>query len=230
MINKQLLRHLLMTYFNQRVGMAFLAFIFPFFLWFVGETKDIQLQDSMSAYYHQLVNGESMRDWFVGFLCAIGVFLYLYKGFGKRENIALNIAGICAVGVAMVPMAWECGDDCPTFTWHGAFAISLFFCLAYVCICLAKDSLKYLKNPGLVNYYRWLYNLLGLLMIGLPVSAFLVLKFAGQSWVVFAIEASGVCTFAAYWTVKSVELSLHFEERVISEQAAENKDSNGLLS
>ena len=113
MDNEKLKRHMFMTYFTQRAGMAAIAFIFPFFLWFVGLSQGIELQDSMSAYYHKIVEGVSMRDWFVGFLCAIGVFLYLYKGFSNAENILLNIAGISAVGVAMVPMAWES----PPKTW-----------------------------------------------------------------------------------------------------------------
>jgi hypothetical protein len=54
-----------------------------------------------------------MRDWFVGILWAIGVFLVLYRGYGRRENTALNIAGMLLIMVAMVPMDWTCGTACP---------------------------------------------------------------------------------------------------------------------
>jgi hypothetical protein len=56
----------------------------------------------MSRYYYALgSDGYLMRDWFVGLLFAVGNFLYLYKGFGRAEDWALNIGGVLALGVAM---------------------------------------------------------------------------------------------------------------------------------
>lgn len=217
MKSDELQRHILITYFIQRLGMAALAFILPFFLWFVGLSYDIELQDSMSAYYHAVADGKSLRDWFVAFLCVIGVFLYLYKGFSKGENVALNIAGACAVGVAMIPMAWGC-DPCPDFTLHGICAVALFFCLAYVCLRHAKDTLHLMDNQTLAEYFKWTYKLLGMLMVVLPLLSFYLSYQAGNGEDVFFVEASGVWVFSIYWWMKSYELNHHFEQRIISQQ------------
>src|SRR5687768_1056650 len=84
-------KHMFNTYFVLRKGMACTAIVFPLLLWWVGAWADIDLQGSMSAYYHT-----SMRNWFVGLLFAVGGMLYLYKGFSMRENVALNLAGLFA--------------------------------------------------------------------------------------------------------------------------------------
>ena len=63
-----------------------------------------------------------MRDWFVGLLFVEGIFLYLYKGFGRAGNLALNIAGVLAIGVALIPEA--AGHS--WITAHGFCAIGLF--------------------------------------------------------------------------------------------------------
>jgi len=52
----------------------------------------------ISMYYHS-----GMRDVFVGALCAIGLFLFFYRGYDKRDNLAGNIAGFCAFCIAWFP-------------------------------------------------------------------------------------------------------------------------------
>ena len=86
----QLQRHMSGTYFSLRVGMGVLAAALPPLLWLGGRLGDGEpLRCSMSAYYYSA----TMRDTFVGTLVAVGVFLYLYKGFSRQENWALNLAG-----------------------------------------------------------------------------------------------------------------------------------------
>jgi hypothetical protein len=89
------------TYFFMRLGMGVLALALPFVLVLGGwGILGIKPLTSMSAYYHS-----DLRDVFVGVLCAIGFCLFLYKGFSKGEDVALNVAGVLAVGVAFFPMA-----------------------------------------------------------------------------------------------------------------------------
>lgn len=56
------------------------------------------IEVSMSAYFHT-----GMRDVFVGSLCAIGVFLLCYKGYDRTEDTLANVAGVCAILVALFP-------------------------------------------------------------------------------------------------------------------------------
>src|SRR5690349_1291230 len=106
---QELQQNILTTYVNIRTGTAIVGILFPLILWLGGRLHvGLCLQGSMSAYYHATgVAGHSMRDWFVGLLFAVGIFLVLYKGYSHAENWALNIAGILALGVAVFPMHWE---------------------------------------------------------------------------------------------------------------------------
>lgn len=98
----ELQRHFFSTYINLRYGMAAIAFALPIVLFTTGYLHGIPLQDSMSHYYFALSPEDAtqkaypVRTWFVGILFALAAFLYLYKGFSKKENIALNLAGLFA--------------------------------------------------------------------------------------------------------------------------------------
>ena len=149
-----------------------------------------------------------MRDIFVGILFAIGFFLCLYRGFSTRENRALNLAGAFAIGVAILPIEWNCGDECKKISWHGFFAISLFLCMAYVCIGCASETLRLLKDEKRKKRYSRIYKFLGLSMILAPVVALLLTivfrKFHAYTYIA---EAIGIVAFASYWLIKSRELS-----------------------
>ncbi len=61
------------------------------------------VQPSISHYYYT-----NLREIFTGILSAVGFFLIRYKGHGnpkfwKNDNLLTNIAGIAAIGVALVP-------------------------------------------------------------------------------------------------------------------------------
>ena len=210
----ELQNHVFATYVSLRLGMAVIAIVFPLLLWAGGAMQGVVLQDSMSAYYHAVFADKSMRNWFVGLLFALGILLHLYKGFSKQENIALNLAGFFAVGVALIPMEWGCGDVCKKITLHGICAISLFLCIAYVCIFRASDTLRLLKNKVLQARYRRIYTLIGVGMVLSPLIAVLMTVIFRQfeSYTFFA-EAAGIWIFASYWLVKSYELSSTNAER-----------------
>jgi len=211
MLNTAMLeKHILGTYFTLRIGIAVVAILFPLILWIGGYFyAGLQLQDSMSAYYHAATDGKSMRDWFVGILFAVAIFLYLYKGYSAAENIALNCAGALAVGIAIFPMEWNCGGACKNFSIHGFCAISFFLCIAFVCIRCASDTLGLILDENIKLRYRRRYKLIGLVMIASPAIAFALSVLARQySSYTFIAEALGILAFAAYWLTKSRELSI----------------------
>ncbi|TWT36671.1 hypothetical protein KOR34_16100 [Posidoniimonas corsicana] len=59
----------------------------------------VELQDNLSSYYHT-----PLRNLFVGVLCAIGVFLYCYKGHDWVEDWTANLGCASALGVAFFPL------------------------------------------------------------------------------------------------------------------------------
>ena len=58
----------------------------------------------------------SMRSYFVGFLFAVGAILFANKGYSRREDICLNIAGVSAWLIALFPMPWT-GKLSPLSIW-----------------------------------------------------------------------------------------------------------------
>jgi hypothetical protein len=156
-----------------------------------------------------------MRDVFVGVLVAIGAFLYLYKGFSRAENYALNFAGVFAVAIALFPMQWQCAPACSWFSVHGAAALLFFACIAYVCLFRSSDTLALITDDKTIARYKRVYRTLGLCLVFSPLAAFVVSGVLQRSsaWVFF-IEAFAVWSFAAYWLWKSLELRHTNAERL----------------
>lgn len=219
----RLQRHINRTYLSLRLGTAATAFLFPLILWLGGRyVADEPLQSAMSYYYHT-----NMRDVFVGILFSIGSFLYLYKGFGHRENFALNVAGVLAIGIALFPTGPYDPDIARTDAFlqtplkphthyiHGTCAILFFLAIAYVCIFRAKDSLHLIRNPAVEAFYRRVYVVLGWLMIIAPAIAAVLGYFRQQIFgesenaVIFFVQSGAVWVFSAYWLVKTREFSRH---------------------
>ena len=144
---------------------------------------------------------------FVGTLFALGSFLYLYKGFSKREDWALNTAGICAVIVALFPMYAETGYIPLSNDVHFGAAIVLFLCMAYTAIFRHDDTLKMIPEAGLRKRYKILYNIVGWFMALFPVLGLIAaMSLQSAQRETFWIEAAGIWAFAAYWFIKSHEL------------------------
>ncbi len=209
MPREHLNEHITATYLSLRLGIAVLSIGLPVALWLVGAALGgVPLQASMSAYYH--AGDGAVRDVFVGTLCAVAAGLHLYKGITTLENNALNLAAILLVGVALVPMAWDCGSACPSVSLHGTFAALFFLAIAYVCIFRASDTLSLIRDPALARRYRRTYKTLGVAMVLAPVAAgalgWLLERGSGYRWTLFLVEAAGVWIFASYWLVKTFEM------------------------
>lgn len=208
MERNELQEHIFSTYLNLRYGMAVIAAAFPIVLYVVGRLDGVGLQDEISAYYWASATGElRARVWFVGGLFAVAAFLYLYKGFTTRENVALNLAAVFGVGVAIFPMEWECRVDCGRLSLHGFCAVAMFACLVYVVWFRARDTLPFLPDDVDPARYRRLYAVIGVIMLASPLTAFVLNSLVGtRSTYVFFIEAAGIWAFALYWWVKSSEM------------------------
>jgi hypothetical protein len=91
------------TYTTLRRRIGVIGIVLPFVL-AVGHAIAVRAlvwQESLSDYYHT-----EMRNWLVGSLCAIGVYLWAYKGYDRTDpsdDRATNAAGLAAVLVAFLP-------------------------------------------------------------------------------------------------------------------------------
>lgn len=232
-----LLEHFYSTYFSLRAGLALLAFVFPLVLYFYGKLRyGLPLQPSMSAYFFAATAEQCasfpMRTLFVGFLFAIAMGLYAYKGFTALENLLLNGAGVCAAFVAIFPERLKVADAAshlglqqlfaacpavrqwaenpPSWAIHYAAAVLLFVLLAAVVWFCAAKTLAYLPaGKGDAALYRRTYRSIALLMLACLLAGLVpALRIPHPANWVFFVEAAAVWSFALYWAVKSRELAL----------------------
>ena len=96
------------TYLYLRVGLVALALFLGASLVIELAFGDTEWLGSISAYYYTPV-----RSVFVGTLCAMGVCLIAIKGRDRpREDLMLNLAGMCAPVVALSPTPLEDAAAC----------------------------------------------------------------------------------------------------------------------
>ena len=235
---RALWQHFSDTYLSIRLGLTVLAFAFPILLWAWGRfVHGLPLQPSMSAYFWaagvEHCASFPMRTIFVGVLIAIGACLYLYKGLTAMENLLLNGAAICAVLVAVVPERLGKADSnprvmslfaqCPAVSqwaveqhsglpYHYLAAVGLFvflFLVAWFCACKSLDYLP--PHPRLSKaQLRFFYRSIALSMpiIGAIGGLAVYLVRNEQTPAVFFLEMAEIWVFAAYWGLKSFEMSL----------------------
>lgn len=197
-----LVQHIQATYHTLRAALGGIALAFPIVLVVGGYLNDVPLQGSMSAYYHTPV-----RDAFVGMLVTVGAALLLYKGFSRSENWALNIGGVLAILVALVPAS---RDQADRWGVHGVAAVLFFVALAYVAVFRSGDTLELITSQQRAKYYRSIYKTLGAAMLIAPATA----AFLVSAWqydltnrsVTFFTEVAGIYAFGLYWIVKSQEI------------------------
>ena len=119
------------------------------------------LPDSLSGYYYS-----HMRDFFVGSMCAAGVFLFFYREDAKSVRWLTNVAGLCAVLIALFPTklpslaSSSCGPLIPKGTqsapsWatvvHAVCLVVLMAAIAAVIVLwLRKETKSRSKNWYLV--------------------------------------------------------------------------------
>ena len=204
----ELQEHIASTYFATRLWLAIVAIALPIVLSVGGWLwAGLELQGSLSQYYHATMSERSMRNWFVGALFVLSALLYLYKGFSATENRLLNVAGIATLLVALVPTQKDCGENCSLLTLHGVSAITAFACIGIVAWRCASDTLKLVRDEKARRRYARTYRLLATALFLSPVAAFALTQILGrQATLIFFTETLGMAAFATYWAAKSMEL------------------------
>ena len=130
---------LVISYLGLRKAVGGIGIALPFVLAF-GKIilEGPGIEPSISNYYYT-----GMRDIFVGALCAIAVFLLSYRGYERVDDLAGDLAGICALGTALFPTAPHV-DVTPQYTWEGvlhlSFAAGFFLTLAFFSLVLFRKT------------------------------------------------------------------------------------------
>jgi len=90
----------IISYYTMRRAIGILGISLPLILlvgsFLLGGCKEVQY--SISTYYHT-----NMRNIFVGFNCAVALFLFAYRGHDWRDNLTGYLGCIAVLGVAFLP-------------------------------------------------------------------------------------------------------------------------------
>lgn len=173
------------------VSLPLILAIWGFFL--IGR---IEVRPSISDYY-----ALRTRDAFVGILCAIGFYLFAYKGHERKDDLAGHLACFFALGVAFFP--------CNGHKWerivHYISATALFLTLSYFSLCLFTKS-GGIRSPRKIVRNR-IYVGCGIAMLGCIILIGIYKLFLQKTPVaniqpVFWLESLALWAFGISWFVK----------------------------
>jgi hypothetical protein len=190
----------LLSYRRLRLGIGIIGFALPFVLvtGVAVASGEAAVEPSISDYYHT-----PMRDWLVGSLCAVGVFLLFYR-FRRVDYLVTNLAGVLAVGVALFPTSAPEEAESVVSWIHYTCAAGLFLALAYVSWFLFPE-----RPPGVRGSHHEssrrnvVYRTCAAVMIGCVVAAALNrLLGLDIAYALFWLETLAVLAFGVSWLVK----------------------------
>jgi len=208
------------SYYMLRNAIGIIGILLPFVLVFGNMLfQGFVVQDSISSYYYT-----PMRDVLVGSLCAIGVFLFSYKGyddpnpawrrlpFKGTDDLASTIAGICAIGVALFPTqrgSTTLNDFVGSEQYaglHVLFAAVFFLSLAFISFWLfPKHGSE--KDDPIRKHEPLVYRLCGVaivICIALIVGVWALPEgsFIKQLYPVLLLESGAILAFSISWFTK----------------------------
>jgi hypothetical protein len=102
-------KSIIMSYINLRRLIGVLGILLPFICVLGGLVfAHLPCQRSISFYYHT-----NMRDFFVGLMIAVSMFLITYKGYQTKDIIVTTLSGIAGIGIALFPLEFFKGLAVP---------------------------------------------------------------------------------------------------------------------
>lgn len=207
---------MVLSYHRVRTALGVLGMALPVVLIVGGLTDYHRIEPSISDFYHT-----TYRDVFVGTLCAIGVFLICYRGYGRSDSDFIDddwlgtVAGVSAFGVALFP------NESPTAQiatmtqnlvgigvspiFHYASALVFFTCLAVFCLTkFSRTAKPHRRRIYMACGWTIVASLVGIAVasaikiLGDGTSQAIVVRYG----LVFWFEAVGIWAFGLSWLIK----------------------------
>lgn len=210
---------ILMTFKELRQAVGWLGILLPFMLAILLYLlTSCPVQNSISQYYYT-----RMGSYLTGTLCAVGLFLFAYKGYpGENDSKLCNFAAICAFGVAFIPMQLNVEDvPCPNcivfFTngdhwwrmFHFVSVALLFLTMAYMSFFKFTLSYKDKVSRGERKYTRnVIYRTCGIIIFAciFILLAYSIIKHFKPDFAIntltFYLESVMLFAFGTAWLVK----------------------------
>jgi hypothetical protein len=153
---------------------------------------------NISMYYYT-----GMRDVYVGAMCAVGLFLFFYRGYDKWDDWAGNIAGFCAFCIAWFPTT-KIGPQNLAGNIH-FYAAAIFF-LVLACFSLLLFT-RQGENPTKQKLKRnKIYICCGLVMLVCIIAVRIYFSFLKEIYpfspFVFWNETVALVAFGISWLTK----------------------------
>lgn len=198
-------RSLVLSYLGLRKCVGIIGITLPFVL-VLGKLifEGPGLLDSISAYYYSV-----MRDVFVGSLYAIAVFLFSYR-YALEDDIAGDIAGVCAIGVALFPTPPQMGATAHQIQigWvHTVFTGGLFLLLAFFALVLFRRTDAHRQPTPQKRQRNLVYLVCGIVIVACLVLLVLIRFLPANPSLQqldpgFWLETLGIIAFGIAWFVK----------------------------
>jgi hypothetical protein len=206
------------SYLILRSVVGLLGILLPFVLvfvdrvWLDGETA---LRTSLSAYYYS-----GAREWFVGGLCAIAVFLVTYKvAEANLDNTLSLLGGLTALVVALfptdrpnnlvglTPLQDHLGESWVAGIHFGAAAVFIASLAAISYFFGRREGARTVqvgsRSPKFWQTYHWICA--GTIVAALVWSAVTAFGDWGPRRALLYGEVVAVWAFAASWLLKGLE-------------------------
>ncbi|MGH3469686.1 MAG: DUF998 domain-containing protein [Thermocrispum sp.] len=191
---------LVRSYLFLRRGLGLIGMALPFVLVVGNLLAGGGLLGSISQYYHS-----DLRDFYVGALCAIGVFLLFYRGYERSDRTASIVAGVAAIGSAVFPIASDPADGAEEAVGvvHVVLAAVLFLTFAYFCLVEFRKTGVLPPTPRKLQRNQ-VYLVTGAIILGCLVLVVVVelLGVLGQLRPVLWLEAIATVAFGVAWLTK----------------------------
>ena len=216
----------IISYYTLRKAIGWLGLLMPIIVrWGAKLLEKIPSHDSISAYYYT-----SMRDIFVGVLAATGVFLFCYRGPDKKDNFWTNVAGLCAVGIALFPTdpiyherissqyaisSVDCYSNHGPLGFHIYVVAAFFLIISYLTIFrFRKPSQPYITKQKLTR--NKIYVICGIVMVAMLI-AIVALKAINKDLPIFWPETIAIVAFGIAWLVKGQTILKDKQKDIIAE-------------
>ena len=197
---------LLMSYLELRRSVGVIGMSLPFVLVFGRMLfQGPGLLGSISAYYYSV-----MGNVFVGSLSAIGVFLWSYRGYERKDAVAGHLAAIFALGIALFPTPPETGATMIQMligTVHFTSAAGYFLTLAFFALVLFRKMSPTTAPTRMKLVRNMVYTMSGYAILVCLALIVLVKFLASDSPVmrfmpVLVLESVASVAFGISWFVK----------------------------
>jgi hypothetical protein len=209
-------RSLIISYLTMRRLIGGLGIMLPFIVVAGGLVLgQADLQVSISAYYYT-----NMRDFYVGILSAIALFLLSYRGYERIDDVVSTLGGVCALGLIIFPTALYSGQSVKV----GVFSLPdetsqllHVFCgaLFFLSLSFTSTFLFTRHTPGVLGkakrrrnvIYRWCGVIMLLSVACIPVYTAFFQKTGLQGvYPILMLETIASIAFGTSWLVKGSTL------------------------